>query len=58
MVSLIEIDEVMSAYIKPQTYPLAIKMLGGADEIPKNAKSPVRDFGVPFSLCQSLALRR
>lgn len=58
MVSLIEIDEVMSAYIKPQTYPLAIKMLGGAEEIPKNAKSPVRDFGVPFSLCQALALSR
>ena len=58
MVSLIEIDEVMSAYIKPQTSPLAIKMLDGAEEIPKTAKSPVRDFGVPFSLCQALALSR
>jgi len=58
MVSLSEIDEVMSTYIKPQTYPLAVKMLHGAEEIPKNAKSPVKDFGVPFSLCQALALSR
>ena len=58
MDSLIELDEAMSAYIKLQTYPLAIKMLDGAEEIPKNAKSPVRDFGAPFSLCQALALSR
>ena len=53
-----EIDEVMSAYIKPQTCPLAVKMLDGTGEIPKNKKSPVKDFGAPFSLCQALALSR
>jgi uncharacterized protein (DUF169 family) len=58
MVSLMEIDEVMSTYIKPQTHPLAIKMLASAEEIPQSAKNPVRDFGVPFSLCQALALSR
>ena len=58
MVSLKEIDEAMSAYVKPQTYPLAVKMLGGGDEIPQDAKRPLRDFGVPLTLCQALALSR
>jgi uncharacterized protein (DUF169 family) len=58
MVTMIEIEDAMSAYVKPQTYPLAIKMLSGEDEIPQDAKMPLRDFGVPFSLCQALALGR
>jgi uncharacterized protein (DUF169 family) len=58
MSSLSEIDEALQTYVKPQTYPLAIKMLRAADEIPSNAKNPLRDFGVPFTLCQALALGR
>jgi len=58
MVSLKEIEEVMSVYIKHQTHPLAVKLLRQEDRIPEGAKSPVKDFGVPFSLCQALALSR
>lgn len=58
MVSLAEIDEAMSTYVKNQTYPLAIKMLNNEDEIPKDAKRPLRDYGASFTLCQALALAR
>jgi len=58
MVSLRKIDDAMSTYVKHQSYPLAIKMLSSEDEIPQDAKRPLRDFGVPFSLCQALALGR
>jgi uncharacterized protein (DUF169 family) len=58
METLSRIDEVMSAYIKNQNYPLAVKMLKREDEIPGHAKRPLRDFGAPFSLCQALALGR
>jgi uncharacterized protein (DUF169 family) len=58
MVSLKEIEEGMSLYIRHQTHPLAVKMLGPEDAVPEGAKDPVRDFGVPFSLCQALALSR
>jgi uncharacterized protein (DUF169 family) len=58
MVSLKEIEEVMAVYIKHQTHPLAVKMLHRESEIPEGAKSPVRDYGVPMSLCQALALSR
>jgi len=58
MVSLKEIEEGMSVYIRHQTHPLAVKMLGPGDEVPEGAKNPVRDFGVAFSLCQAMALSR
>jgi uncharacterized protein (DUF169 family) len=58
MVSLKEIEEVMSVYIRHQTNPLAVKFFRQEDKIPEGAKNPVRDFGVPFSLCQALALSR
>jgi uncharacterized protein (DUF169 family) len=58
MVSLKEIEEVMSVTIKHQTHPLAIKLLRPEDGIPEGVKNPVRDYGVPFSLCQALALSR
>jgi len=58
MVSLKEIEEVMSVYIRHQTHPLGVKLLRIGDPIPEGAKNPVRDFGVPLSLCQALALSR
>ena len=58
MITLEEIEEVMSATIRHQTHPLAVKLLRQEEGIPEGAKSPVRDFGVPFSLCQAFALSR
>jgi uncharacterized protein (DUF169 family) len=58
MVSLAKIDEAMSTYIKHQTYPLAIKMLHSENEIPQDAKRPIRDYGASFALCQAFALCR
>ena len=58
MVTLSQINETMSKYIKHQNYPLAVKMLSNEEEIPQDAKRPLRDYGTPFSLCQALALGR
>ena len=56
--NLVKIDESMSKYVRHQTYPLAIKMLTSEDEIPQDAKWPLRDYGASFTLCQALALGR
>ena len=56
--SLVKIDEAMSTYVRHQTYPVAIKMLTSEDEIPQDAKWPLRDYGASFTLCQALALGR
>ena len=39
MVSMIEIEDAMSTYVKHQTYPLAIKMLRSEGEIPARFRS-------------------
>jgi uncharacterized protein (DUF169 family) len=58
MISLSKIDDVLSTFIKPQNYPLDIKMLKEEDEIPQDAKRPLGDYGGSFTLCQALALGR
>jgi len=58
MLSLAKIDGAISTYVKPQTFPLALKMLNGEDEIPQDANRPLRDYGASFTLCQALALGR
>ena len=58
MVSLSEIDEAMARYLRYQTHPLAVKMLKGEEDIPLDAKRPLRDFGGSLTLCQALALSR
>ncbi|MEJ2729774.1 MAG: DUF169 domain-containing protein [Deltaproteobacteria bacterium] len=58
MISLAKIDEIISTYVKPQTYLIAVKMLKSGDDISEGAKHPLRDFGAAFSLCQALALCR
>lgn len=58
MIAMKEMEEGMSVYIRHQTHPLAVKMLGPGDEVPEGAKYPVRDFGIAFSLCQAMALSR
>lgn len=58
MVSPVKIDEAITAYVKPQTDLIAVKMLGSEDDIPGNIHYPLRDFGVALTLCQALALCR
>ena len=58
MMNLAKIDEAVSTYVKPQTHLLAVKILGSGDDIPQDAKHPLKNFGVSFSLCQALALSR
>ena len=58
MVTLAAINEALSTYIRPQTNPLAIRLLNREDEIPPEAKRPLKDFGNPIGLCQALAIAR
>lgn len=44
--------------IRPMTHPLAVKMLEAEEDIPPEAKRPVRDFGKRMSTCQCLSLSR
>ena len=53
-----EYGKQIEAYIRPKSFPLALKMLKDPQEIPPEAKRPKRDFGVCMAACQCFSLSR
>ena len=53
-----KISEALDSYVRPQTFPVAIRMIGSADEIPEKTRMPKRDLGMPMAVCQGVALAR
>ena len=52
------IDEVLSRYVRPQTFPLALKLCQSESELPDKVRMPVRDLGYRIALCQATGLAR
>lgn len=48
----------LETMLRPQTYPIAVKMLKSEGEIPNGAKRPLRDLGYHLSTCQVFAMAR
>jgi uncharacterized protein (DUF169 family) len=53
-----EINEGLNTYVRPQTFPVAYKLVRSDDELPDRVKMPLRDLGYPITLCQATALSR
>ncbi|MCF8062675.1 MAG: DUF169 domain-containing protein [Deltaproteobacteria bacterium] len=53
-----QIDEALTRFIRPATFPLAVKLASTGDELPERARRPLKDFGYPIALCQATALTR
>lgn len=53
-----EINEALSLYIRPSSFPVAYKLLRSDDELPERIRIPMRDLGYPITLCQATALTR
>ncbi|MBA7675416.1 hypothetical protein ES703_83649 [subsurface metagenome] len=52
-----EINEAISTYVRPQTFPLAIRMCQ-AEELPERVRLPQRDLGIKIALCQAITMAR
>ena len=53
-----EYGEELEKRLRLQTFPLAVKLLGEKEDIPKAAKRPMKDFGYHLLLCQGFAMSR
>jgi len=53
-----KIREALDSYIRPETFPVAVKMVSSMGEIPEKARMPKRDLGTPMPVCQGIALAR
>ncbi len=51
-------DQALQTYIRPQTFPVAVRMLRPGEPIPERAKRPARDFGKLSMNCQVIDMSR
>jgi uncharacterized protein (DUF169 family) len=51
-------SQALESYIRPGTFPVAVRMLSSAGEIPQKAKMPKRHLGTVMPVCQSIGLAR
>ena len=53
-----EIGRIIEKYIRPITFPVAVKFQEKKDQPPGKFKRPLKDLGHPIALCQGVALAR
>jgi MtaA/CmuA family methyltransferase len=58
MIDVQSADRELQFYIRPQTFPVAIRMLGPGEEIPERARRPARDFKKLSMNCQVVDMAR
>ncbi len=58
MTDLKEVEKALQTYIRPQTFPLAIKMLRSETEIPEKARRPLQQMKIKVSICQGIGMAR
>ncbi len=53
-----KIHEALNTYIRPGTFPVAVKMTKSMTEVPEKARMPKRDLGITMAVCQGIAIAR
>ena len=52
MIDVKTADQALQTYIRPQTFPVGVRMLRPGEPIPERARRPARDFGKLSMNCQ------
>ena len=52
------LDEALARYVRPDTFPLAIRMLKPGEAIPEGVKVPSKTMGQQWIVCQSVGVAR
>jgi uncharacterized protein (DUF169 family) len=55
---LSKFDVALSRYIRPDTFPLAVRMVKQTEELPQKVRRPKADFGHRVAVCQTFSLAR
>ena len=58
MVDIKKTVEALNMFLRPQTYPLAIRMCEPHEKLPEKTRLPKRDLGISVAVCQALAMAR
>ncbi len=52
------LDAALATYIRPDTFPLGIRMLAPGEPVPERVRIPSRDLGAQWIVCQSIGIAR
>ena len=58
MTDLKDVDRILSTYIRPLTFPIAIKMLKSEKEIPERTRRPLQQMKKKMAICQGIGIAR
>ncbi len=53
-----KVNEALNTYVRPQTFPVAYKLVRADEDLPERVRRPLQDLGHPIALCQATALTR
>jgi uncharacterized protein (DUF169 family) len=53
-----KIGQALDTYLRPQTFPVAVRLTASSEEIPEKARRPKRDMGVTMPVCQGVSVAR
>jgi uncharacterized protein (DUF169 family) len=54
VIDLKKVNEELNTYIRPQTFPTAIRMFRHGEPLPEKVRRPGRDFKKAFMNCQTI----
>lgn len=53
-----QLNDTLTYYVRPQSFPLALKLCRSEGELPEKARMPVRDLGYQIAICQGIGMGR
>jgi uncharacterized protein (DUF169 family) len=53
-----EVNEALNLYVRPQTFPVAVRMCPSSEELPDKARIPTKDMAAAITVCQGIGLAR
>jgi uncharacterized protein (DUF169 family) len=53
-----QLDDAIARYIRPDTFPLAIRMIRAGEALPEGVRVPSQSFGENWIVCQSIGVAR
>lgn len=48
----------IETYVRPETFPVGIRILAQAEPVPEKVRRPWRDMGIKVSICQGISMAR
>ena len=53
-----ELSEEIERYVRPETFPLALRVMAEGEAVPERTRRPKADLGIQVSICQGVSMAR